>query len=142
MEAYRDQYATLFNNGKKVVVIGISVDPDTMLANWARESSFPVLFGSDPDQKVGKLYGSTRGKIDTRNLFVVGPDGRIAFKQVPVNVLSQEAYAELGRAVELAGDQRPAVRRVGEGPHRPFLRGADQGGAKLRGAQDHPAEAR
>ena len=30
MEAYRDQYATLFNNGKKVVVLGISVDPDTV----------------------------------------------------------------------------------------------------------------
>jgi peroxiredoxin len=102
MEAYRDQYATLFNNGKKVVVLGVSVDADTMLANWARESSFPMLFGSDPDQNVGKLYGSTRGKIDTRNLFVVGPDGRIAFKQTPVNVLSQEAYAELGRAVARA----------------------------------------
>src|SRR5436305_8511343 len=99
MEAYRDQYATLFNGGKKVVLLGISVDPDTMLANWARESSFPVLFGSDPDQKVGKLYGSTRGKLDSRNLFVVAPDGRITFKQIPVNVLSQEAYAELGRAV-------------------------------------------
>jgi peroxiredoxin len=99
MEAYRDQYATLFNNGRKVVVLGVSVDPDTMLANWARESSFPMLFGSDPDQKVGKLYGSTRGKIDTRNLFVIAPDGRIAFKQTPVNVLSQDAYAELGRAV-------------------------------------------
>jgi peroxiredoxin Q/BCP len=99
MEAYRDQYATLFNNGKKVVVLGVSVDADTMLANWARESSFPMLYGSDPDQKVGKLYGSTRGKIDTRNLFVIGPDGRITFKQTPVNVLSQEAYAELGKAV-------------------------------------------
>jgi peroxiredoxin len=99
MEAYRDQYATLFNNGKKVVVLGVSVDADTTLANWARESSFPVLFGSDPDQKVGKLYGSTRGKLDSRNLFVIGPDGRITFKQVPVNVLSQEEYAELGKAV-------------------------------------------
>ena len=112
MEAYRDQYATLFNGGKKVVLLGISVDPDTMLANWARESSFPVLFGSDPDQKVGKLYGSTRGKLDSRNLFVVAPDGRITFKQIPVNVLSQEAYAELGRAVAKvvsaaqAGDDR------------------------------------
>ena len=102
MEAYRDQYATLFNNGKKVVVLGVSVDPDTMLANWARESSFPMLFGSDPDQKVGKLYGSTRGKLDTRNLFVIGPDGRIAFKQVPVNVLSQDEYAALGQAVARA----------------------------------------
>jgi peroxiredoxin len=99
MEAYRDQYATLFNNGKKVVVLGVSVDPDTMLANWARESSFPVVFGSDPDQKVGKLYGSTRGKLDSRNLFVIGPDGRITFKQVPVNVLSQQEYADLARAV-------------------------------------------
>ena len=99
MEAYRDQYATLFNGGKKVVLLGVSVDPDTMLANWAHESSFPGVFGSDPDQKVGKLYGSTREKIDTRNLFVIGPDGRITFKQVPVNVLSQDAYAELGKAV-------------------------------------------
>ena len=99
MEAYRDQYATLFNNGKKVVVLGVSVDPDTMLANWARESSFPVLFGSDPGQKVGKLYGSTRGDLDTRNLFVIGPDGRIVFKQVPVNVLSQQEYADLAKAV-------------------------------------------
>ena len=102
MEAYRDQYATLFNNGKKVVVLGVSVDPDTMLANWARESSFPVLFGSDPDQKVGKLYGSTRGKLDTRNLFVIGPDGRITFKQTPVNVLAQKDYADLGQAVARA----------------------------------------
>ena len=109
MEAYRDQYAKLFNNGKKVVVLGVSVDPDTMLANWARESSFPVLFGSDPDQKVGKLYGSTRGKLDSRNLFVIGPDGRITFKQVPVNVLSQEEYAELGKAVARSVGAAPAT---------------------------------
>ena|SRR5690348_8840424 len=99
MEAYRDQYATLFNGGKKVVLLAVSIDPDTMLANWARESSFPGVFGSDPDMKVGKLYGSTNTKFDTRNLFVIGPDGRITFKQVPVNVLSQDAYAELGKAV-------------------------------------------
>ena len=99
MEAYRDQYATLFNNGKKVVVLAVSVDPDTTLAAWANESSFPFLFGSDPDQKVGNLYGSTRGTMDSRNLFVIAPDGRIAFKQTPVNVMSQDAYTELGQAV-------------------------------------------
>jgi len=79
-----------------------------MLANWAHESSFPVLFGSDPDQKVGKLYGSTRGKLDSRNLFVIGPDGRITFKQVPVNVLSQEEYAALGKAVARTMSGTPA----------------------------------
>ena len=65
MEAYRDQYATLFNGGKRVVVFGISIDADTLLANWARESSFPNLFGSDPDQKVAKLYGSADGPADS-----------------------------------------------------------------------------
>ena len=37
MEAYRDQYATIFNSGKKVIVLGISADADTTLAAWARE---------------------------------------------------------------------------------------------------------
>ena len=99
MEAYRDQYATLFNNGKKVVVIGISVDADTTLAAWARESSFPNLFASDPDQTVAKLYGSADGKMDTRNVFVIGPDGRIGYRSMKFNVMFEGAYSELGKAV-------------------------------------------
>ncbi len=99
MEAYRDQYATLFNNGKKVAVIGISVDADTTLADWARESSFPNLFASDPDQAVAKAYGSADSQYDTRNVFIVGPDGRIASRIMKFNVLSTEAYSQLGQAV-------------------------------------------
>ena len=99
MEAYRDQYATLFNNGKKVVVIGISTDADTTLASWANSSSFPNLFASDPDQTVAKLYGSADGKSDTRNVFVVDPEGRITTRIMKFNVLSADAYPELGKAV-------------------------------------------
>jgi peroxiredoxin len=102
MEAYRDQYATLFNNGKKVVVLGVSVDADTSLYSWARDASFPFLFASDSAQVIGKLYGSTRGTMDTRNLFVIGPDGRITHRMVSFNVLSQDAYAELEKAVDEA----------------------------------------
>ena len=99
MEAYRDQYATLFNNGKKVAVIGISTDADTTLANWANSSGFPNLFASDPDQTVAKLYGSADGKSDTRNVFVVDPEGRITARIMKFNVLSEAAYADLGKAV-------------------------------------------
>jgi peroxiredoxin len=112
MEAYRDQYATLFNNGKKVVVIGISVDPDTALNNWARESSFPNLFASDPDQTVAKLYGSADSKYDTRNVFIIGPDGRIASRMMKFNVLAGEAYTQLAKDVtatlkpESGGDEQ------------------------------------
>jgi peroxiredoxin len=99
MEAYRDQYATLFNKGIKVVVLGISVDADTALANWAHDSGFPNLFASDTDQTVAKLYGSADAKLDTRNVFVVGPDGRITARIMKFNVLSAEAYTELGSDV-------------------------------------------
>jgi peroxiredoxin len=102
MEAYRDQYATLFNNGRKVVLLGVSVDPDTMLAAWARETAYPGLYATDSGQVIGKAYGSVRGQIDTRNLFVIGPDGRIAHRMLNFNVLSQDAYTELEKAVDQA----------------------------------------
>ena len=58
MEAYRDQYAKLFNNGRNVVVIAVSVDSDTALASWARDLQTPILFGSDVGQVIGRRYGS------------------------------------------------------------------------------------
>ncbi len=100
MEAYRDQYATLFNLGKHVVVLGISVDADTTLAAWARDLDTPLVFGSDTGQVVGKLYGSTRGALDNRSVFVVGPDGRIVKRMQPFNELAQTSYDDLAAAVK------------------------------------------
>ena len=84
MEAYRDQYAKLFNSGRNVVVLAVSVDADTALASWARDLQTPVLFASDVGQAVGHRYGSTRGGVDNRNLFVIDPAGRIAKRMTPV----------------------------------------------------------
>jgi peroxiredoxin len=78
------------------------------LANWARDADFPFLFASDSGQVIGKLYGSIRGQYDARNLFVIGPDGRIAHRMSPFNVLAQDAYAELERAVDQAAGSSPA----------------------------------
>ncbi len=100
MEAYRDQYATLMNGGRKVVVLAVSVDPDTMLASWARDLDTPVLFASDVGQKVGKLYGSVRGKLDNRSLFVIDPGGRVVKRMQPFNELAQKSYDELEAAVK------------------------------------------
>jgi hypothetical protein len=35
-------------------------------------------------------------------LFVIGPDGRITHRMTPFNVLSQDAYTELDKAVDQA----------------------------------------
>ncbi len=100
MEAYRDQYAKLFNNGKNVVVLGVSVDPDTTLASWARDQQTPLLYASDVGQKVGKLYGAISGVQDDRTLFVIDPAGKIVKRMQPFNSLSQAAYDDLEAAVK------------------------------------------
>lgn len=102
MEAYRDQYATLFNNGRKVVVISISVDADTTLASWAREDHFPMLFASDVDGKVGSLYDNyyPARKLDARTLFVVDREGKIAYVARPFRELVQTAYTDLAAVID------------------------------------------
>lgn len=108
MEAYRDRYASLFNNGRKVTVIGVSVDADTTLAAWARESDFPIVFASDLGSTVGKLYGAydAKNNTDNRSLFVIGPDGRIAYVTRPFRVLSPSAYTELAAVVDRLSPQQ------------------------------------
>jgi thioredoxin-dependent peroxiredoxin len=102
MNAYRDQYAKLFKNGRGVVLIAISADPDTALASWARDSEYPFLFLSDSGTIVGKRYGAMADEpgMTNRNLFVVGPDGRIAYRATPFREVDPTAYTELGAAVE------------------------------------------
>ena len=105
MEAYRDQYAKLFNSGRNVVVLAVSVDADTALASWARDLQTPVLFGSDVGQAVGHRYGSTRGGVDNRNSFVIDSAGRIVKRMTPFNELAQTSYDELEQAVRKASGQ-------------------------------------
>ena len=102
MNAYRDQYAKLFKNGRNVVLMAISVDPDTALASWARDSDFPFLFASDTGTAVAKRYGAlaSRPGLTNRNLFVVGPDGKIASRAPPFGEVDPTAYAELGAAID------------------------------------------
>ena len=101
MNAYRDQYAQLFKNGKNVVLIAISADVDTALASWAHDADYPVVFGSDTGSAVGKAYGAYHAqyKVDNRNLFVVGPDGRIAYRAIPFREIDPTAYADLTAAI-------------------------------------------
>ncbi len=102
MHAYRDQYAQLFHSGQNVVLIAISADPIEELASWARDDQFQFLMASDKDAKIGKLYGAlaSRPGVTNRNLFVVGPDGRIAYRAVPFREIDPQAYTALGAAID------------------------------------------
>ena len=102
MEAYRDQYATIFNNGRGIVLVGISADADTTLAAWARESSFPMLFASDTTGAVGTMYGAfdPARRMDDRSLYVIDKDGKVAYTARPFRALSAASYKELEDALD------------------------------------------
>ncbi len=105
MRAYRDQYAELFNEGRNVVVVGISNDSPEEGASWLRDEDFPFMFGSDaedPGASFAAFGGTLRdnGMTGSRAVIVVGPDGRVA-KVIPsFNQVDPAAYEELAAAVD------------------------------------------
>ena len=101
MQAYRDQYAKLFHGGRNVVLVAISADSASTLASWAHDAQFPFLMASDPSSVVGKEYGAYAAPyhVDNRTLFIVGPDGRIAWEVAPFKEIDPQAYTELAAAI-------------------------------------------
>ena len=104
MNAYRDQYAQVFNGGKGVMPLSISVDIDTAQASWARDSNYPVTFVSDTAKTLGPLYNVLPAgrPFYSRVVFVIGKDGRIAKVMRPFRELVQDSYEELANAVQEA----------------------------------------
>lgn len=100
MESYRDKYAETFKGGKKVTLIGVSADPDTALVSWAKDANFQFRFAADTDRKVGVAYGASAGTgYHKRHLYVIDPQGRIAYITTPFNQMSADAYTTLGDAI-------------------------------------------
>jgi peroxiredoxin len=102
MNAYRDQYAKLFNGGKDVVLLAISADSLAALGSWAKDSDFPFRFLSDPGGRAGRLYGAwdPKIKLDTRTLYVIDPHGKVSYRQAPFREIDPTAYTELADAVQ------------------------------------------
>ncbi|MEP6572258.1 MAG: redoxin domain-containing protein [Gemmatimonadota bacterium] len=109
MDAYRDQYAKLFKNGQKVVLLAISVDSPKELASWAKDKQYPFRFLSDSGGVVGRHYGAweSKYKVDNRSLFVIGPDGTITHVMAPFNEIDATAYTELRAAIDSAVAKAP-----------------------------------
>ncbi len=101
MKTFADQYETLF--GPDVVVLGVSADPLDSHRRFADSLELPFRLLSDPDQKVARKYGSKGdGGRPRRTVFVIGPDGRIKYRNLRFNALDPRDYTALGSAVQAA----------------------------------------
>jgi peroxiredoxin Q/BCP len=98
---FRDRYDELF--GPEAVVFGVSVDPVDKHQRFAAKLDLPFRLLSDPDQKVAAAYGSKdTGGINRRTVYVIGRDGKVAWRDLHFNANAQASYDELGRAVRAA----------------------------------------
>ncbi len=100
MHTYRDKYESMFLNGAKVSLIGVSTDNAADLTAWAKDDGFQFALGADTDKKVGALFNaSTETGYHRRYLYVIGPDGKIAYA-TNFRAMAQDAYDDLDAAIK------------------------------------------
>jgi peroxiredoxin Q/BCP len=98
MRSFAEQYDSLF--GRNVVVVAISSDSVSTHQRFAQSLKLPFRLLSDPDQRVSKQYASKDpGGYNRRTVYVVGPDGRVVYRNLQFDALNPKDYAELRSAV-------------------------------------------
>lgn len=98
MRTFAEQYDSLF--GPEVVVVGISVDSLQTHSRFAARLGLPFRLLSDPTQEVARRYASKDGSgYMRRTVYVVGPDGKVQYRNTRFNPLDPTHYAALGAAV-------------------------------------------
>lgn len=101
LQTFADQYDTLF--GPDVVVLGVSSDSLESHKRFAASLDLPFRLLSDPDLTVARKYASNGGEGRAkRTVFVIGPDGRVKYRNMKFNALDPKDYSALGSAVEAA----------------------------------------
>lgn len=103
MRTFAEQYDSLF--GPDVVVVGISTDSIETHQRFAASLNLPFRLLSDPDQRVSKQYASKdKGGYNRRTVYVIGPDGKVKFRNMRFNALDSSAYTELRDAIRAPGN--------------------------------------
>lgn len=99
---FRDDHEKLFGND--VMVLPVSADSVDSHVVWGQEMKFPFGLISDPSLALAETYGSRMAgrPYANRTVFVIGKDGRIAYREMKFNALDEGAYTRLGAAVEAA----------------------------------------
>jgi thioredoxin-dependent peroxiredoxin len=99
MRTLAEQYDSLF--GPNVVVVGISADSVTTHNRFAASLGLPFRLLSDPEQRVSKQYASKDPEgYNRRTVYVVGPDGRVKFRNLNFDAQDSGDFAELRAAVK------------------------------------------
>lgn len=98
MQTFAEQYDSLF--GPEVTLVGISTDSVSTHSRFAASLKLPFRLLSDPEQRVSKQYASKNPDgYNRRTVYVIGPDGRVKYRNMKFNALDPRSYSELRAAV-------------------------------------------
>ena len=101
MQTFAEQYDSLF--GPDVVVVGISTDSLATHTRFAASLNLPFRLLSDPAQEVARRYAANdESGYLRRVVYVIGPDGKVSYRNMRFNALDPKHYADLGAAVRRA----------------------------------------
>lgn len=102
MTKFRDEYSTIFGSG--VTVLPISEDSVASHVGWAHDAHFPFMLVSDNGGQIANEYGSMMSArpYASRTVFVIGKDGKVAYRDMKFGALDQHAYDALTAAVAKA----------------------------------------
>ncbi len=99
LQTFAEQYDSLF--GPDVTLVGISTDSVATHSRFAASLNLPFRLLSDPEQRVSKQYASKdSGGYNRRTVYVIGPDGRVKYRNMKFNALDPQAYSELRSAIK------------------------------------------
>jgi thioredoxin-dependent peroxiredoxin len=98
MRTFAEQYDSLF--GPDVTVVGISTDSLATHSRFAASLNLPFRLLSDPRQEVARRYAANdRSGYLRRVVYVIGPDGKVRYRNLRFNALDPKHYADLAAAV-------------------------------------------
>lgn len=101
LQTFADRYQELF--GDSTVVVAIGVDSVGSHVSFAQSLALPFPLLADTGLRVARLYGSIRGDGYARyTVYVLGPDGRVRWREMQFDPHRDRAYTDLKRAVALA----------------------------------------
>jgi thioredoxin-dependent peroxiredoxin len=100
MKTFTDRYATLIGDA---VLVGISTDSLETHVRFAQSMGMPFRLLSDPRQRVSDKYGAKgTGGYNRRVVYVIGKDGKVAWREMQFGATDPKAYDRLQAAIAAA----------------------------------------
>ena len=97
MRTFADRYDTMFEGA---VLVGISVDSLETHVRFAESLGLPFKLLSDPKQRVAAKYGAKGSDGSNRRVvYVIGKDGKVAWRELQFNATDPKGYDRLQKAI-------------------------------------------